>query len=136
MNLFDLSNYAKDSKFYDLDNEKVIGKMKDNSKGKIIDEFVGLKSKRYSIKDADGKENKTAKGMNQNVVKNTEHQEYVDFLFNKNVVKLNMKRIQSKLQRIGTCDVCKIYLSFFDDKRCILDDSINSLAYFHKDTRS
>ena len=28
----------------------------------------------------------------------------------------NMKRIQSKLKRIGTYDVCKIYLSWFDDK--------------------
>ena len=43
-----------------------------------------------------------------------------------------MKRIQSKLHRISTCYVCKISLSCFDDKRYILDDSINSLAYFHK----
>ena len=48
--LFDLSNYLKDSKFFDPFNEKVIGKMKDVSEGKINDEFVGLKSKMYSIK--------------------------------------------------------------------------------------
>ena len=47
-----------------------------------------------------------------------------------------MKRIQSKLYRIGTYDVCKISLSCFDDKRYILDDSVNSLAYFHKDIKS
>ena len=34
-----------------------------------------------------------------------------------------MKRIQSKLHKIGTYDVFKISLSCFDDK-----------AYFHKDT--
>ena len=45
-----------------------------------------------------------------------------------------MKRIQSKLHKIGTYDVCKI--SCFDDKRYILDDGINSLAYFHKDVKS
>ena len=28
-----------------------------------------------------------------------------------------MKKIQSKLHRIGTYDVCKISLSFFDDKK-------------------
>ena len=41
--LFDLSNFPKDSKFFDPVNEKVIDKMKDMSEGKIIDEFVGLK---------------------------------------------------------------------------------------------
>ena len=46
-----------------------------------------------------------------------------------------MKRIQSKLHRIGTFSVCKISLSYFDDKRYILDDGINSLAYFHKDIK-
>ena len=46
-----------------------------------------------------------------------------------------MKRIQSKLHRIGTDDVCKISLSCFDDKRYILDDGVNSLAYFHKDIK-
>ena len=47
-----------------------------------------------------------------------------------------MTRIQSELHRIGTYDVRKILLSPFDDKRYILDDDINSLAYFHKDARS
>ena len=47
-----------------------------------------------------------------------------------------MKRIQSKLHRIGIYDVCKISLSCFDVKRYVLDDDINSLAYFHKDRKS
>ena len=46
-----------------------------------------------------------------------------------------MKRIKSKLHRIGTDDVCKISLSCFDDKRYILDNGINSLAYFHEDIK-
>ena len=134
--MFDLSNYPKDSKFFDPDNEKVIGKIKDVSKGKIIDEFVELKSKMCSMKDIDGKENERAKGINQNVVKNTEHEKYMDALFNKKVLRQNMKRIQSKLHSIGTYDVSKISLSCFDDKSYILDDGITSLAYFHKDKRS
>ena len=44
-----------------------------------------------------------------------------------------MKRIQSKLHEIGTCDIFKISLSCFDDKRYISDDGINTLAYFYKD---
>ena len=48
-NLFDFSNYLKDSTFYDDTNKKVIGKMKDEYGGAIIDQFIGLKSKMYSI---------------------------------------------------------------------------------------
>ena len=48
--LFDFSNYLKDSKFFDETNKKNIGKMKGEFGGVILDEFVGLKSKMYSIK--------------------------------------------------------------------------------------
>ena len=47
----------------------------------------------------------------------------------------NMKGIQSKLHTVGTYDVCKVSLSCFDDKRCILDYGINTLTYFHKDIK-
>ena len=62
--LFDFSNYPKDPKFFDPTNKKVIGKMKGKSEGKIIDEFVGLKSKLNSMKNIDGKESNTAKRVN------------------------------------------------------------------------
>ena len=58
-----------------------------------------------------------------------------DVLFNKNVITHNMNIIQSKLHGVGTYDVYKISLSCFDDKRYVLDDGINTLAYFHKDIR-
>ena len=46
------------------------------------------------MKNVDGKENKTGKGIYQNVVKSTKHEEYINVLFNKKVVRHNMKRIQ------------------------------------------
>ena len=52
------------------------------------------------------------------------------------MMRYSMKIILSKLHKIGTYDVYKISLSCFDDKRCTLDDGINSLAYFHKDLKS
>ena len=91
--------------------------MKDEFKGKIISDFVGLKSKIYSLIDVDNEENKKAKGVNKNVVKNIGHKEYVHVLFNKTMLGQKMKRIQSKSHRTGTSDVCKIFLSRFDDKR-------------------
>ena len=77
--LFDFGNFQKDSKFFDMANIKVAGKMKDVSEGKIVDEFVGLKSKMYSMKNIDGKESNTAKGVNIA----TEFNEFKDTLFNK-----------------------------------------------------
>ena len=84
----------------------------------------------YSLVTIDNEENKKAKGVNKNVVKNIRHREYIDVLFNKKMIKHKIKRIQSKLHKIGTYDVCKISLSCFDDKRYVLDDGINSLAFF------
>ena len=55
--------------FFDLVNKKVVGKMKDEFKGKVISEFVGLKSKMYSLVDVDGEESKKAKGFNKSVVR-------------------------------------------------------------------
>ena len=64
------------------------------------------------------------------------HDEYVDVLFNKEVVRHKMKRIQSNLHETGTFDLNKISLSCFDDKTYILDDGINTLAYFHEEIKS
>ena len=65
-----------------------IGKMKDESEGKInIEilniEFVGLKSKVYSLKNVDSKRNKIGKRVNSVVVQNIKYKEYLDFLRNK-----------------------------------------------------
>ena len=106
--------------------------MKDDFKGKLISEFVGLKSKMYSLISIDNKEVTKAKGVNKEI----RHKELVDVLLNKKVIRHNMKRIQSKLHRIGTYDVCKISLSCFDYKRYVLDDGVNTLAYFHKDIKN
>ena len=101
--LFDLSNYPKDSSFFDPVNENFIGKMKDVSEGKMSDEFVGLKSKMHSMKNIDGKETFVAKGVNIA----TEFNESKGTLFNKNVVRHKMKTIQSKKHKIGTYEVKK-----------------------------
>ena len=63
--LFDFSEYPINSKFYDRTNKKVLGKMKDEFKGQIISEFVGLKSEMYSLISVDDKEVSKAKGVNK-----------------------------------------------------------------------
>ena len=111
--LFDFSNYSKDSKSFDAMNKKVIGKMKVEFGGVIVDEFVGLKSKMNSIKKIDGKESNTAKGVNLT----REFNEFKDILLNKKIIRHKMKRIQAKKHKIETYEIDKISLSCFDDKR-------------------
>ena len=41
--MFDFSNYSTKSKYCDNSNKLVIGKMKDETAGIAIEEFVGLK---------------------------------------------------------------------------------------------
>ena len=86
--LFDCSDYPLNSKFFDPFNKKVIGKMKDELKEKIISEFVGLKSKIYSLISVDDKEVTKAKGVNKKI----RHKNFF-VLFNKKVIRHNMKRI-------------------------------------------
>ena len=64
-NLFDFSDYPLDSKFIDPVNKKVIGKMKDEFKGRIINGFIGLKSKMYSLISVYDEEVTKAKGVNK-----------------------------------------------------------------------
>ena len=91
-NLFHFSGYPKDSVYYDISSKKVLGKMKNEFNGTKINEFIGLKSKMYSLISVDNKEVNKAKGVN----KKLRHKEYLDVLFNKEVVRHSMKRIQSK----------------------------------------
>ena len=114
---------------YDNSNKKVIGKMKDEMSSKVISEIVGLKSKMYSLVTVDDEEKVRAKGIN----KKLRHDEFYDVLFDKKVIRHNMKRIQAKEHRLGTYDICKVSLSCFDDKRYLLNDGVKSLAYGHKD---
>ena len=46
--LFDNSDYPKNSEFFFDENKTVIVKMKDEAAGMVIKEFIGLRSKMYS----------------------------------------------------------------------------------------
>ena len=82
----------------------------------------------YCIVSETGEEVNTEKWVNIKI----EFKEYENVLFSKTLIRHNMKRIQSKLHKIGSYDVCKVSLSYLDDKRYILNDGITTFAYFHK----
>ena len=106
--LFDFSNFPKNSNFFGEANKKVIGKMKDVSEGIAIDEFVGLKSKMYSIKNIDGKESSMAKGVSIA----TEFSEFKDTLYKMKIMRHKMRRIQAKKHKMGTYEIDKKSLSW------------------------
>ena len=127
--LFDLSNQLKNSKYYCSDNKKGLGKMKDEYGGKLILKFVGLKSKMYSILDKSNNKKSTSKGHNAFI----EFQEFYDTLFKKKILRHTIRGIKSKYHNLGTYETNKRSLSCFYDKRYILKNGINTLAYGQKD---
>ena len=60
-NMFDFSNYSTKSKYYNNSNKLVVGKMKDETAGVAIKEFVRLKPKIYLDLVDDNSEHKRLK---------------------------------------------------------------------------
>ena len=132
---FDTSNYKEDNFLYSLENKKVLGKMKDECAGEIIDEFIGLRSKMYSLSYG-GKEKKTAKGVKRRVVEfNLKHQWYKDSLLNNHIKYSTMNQIRSYDHQLYSVTLSKISLSPYDDKRFILENGCDTLAHGHYRTK-
>ena len=97
-------------------NNKVPGKFKHELGSKIIEEFIVLKRKTYSIKNYAAKE----KGIKKK--SNGKHEEYYNALMD------NKERTveESRIQKVGSCmttiKISKRLLSKFDDKRFYVND--------------
>ena len=127
--IFNLSNYHKNSRYFCNDNKKVLGKMKDEYGGKIIYEITALKSKMYSTRDVNNNEKGVHKGHHSFI----KYEEYEDTWSNKKAIRHKMTGIKSKKNELVTQESNKRSLSEFDDKSFILSDGINTLAYGPKD---
>ena len=78
--MFDFSNYSVESIYHDDTNKLFARKMKDETKGVAIDDFVGLRPEVYSLLVDDSNEHKkTTKGGNKNVITTMSHDGYKDF---------------------------------------------------------
>ena len=139
VHLFDTSEYKQDNPLHSTINKKVIGKMKDETHGVPIQEFVGLRPKMYSIAYTEENkevEKKTAKGIKKSVTRrDIRHKSYKECLLKrKQTKKAIMNQIRSEGHKIYSIGLNKIGLSPYDDKRFILADGINTLAYGHHKT--
>ena len=132
--LFDTSNYSSDhtSGIKAGVNKKVPGMFKDETGGKQVLEFVGLRAKLYSYRMKHFEEKK-CKGVKKNVVrKNITFGDYKKCLFDKKEMYRTMNVIRSHKHEVYTEEVNKVALSCEDDKRTILEDNIHTLAIGHK----
>ena len=77
--------------------------------------------------------NKTAKGVEKNVIKKEiKHTNYRNVLFHNEKMHHQMCSIRSEFHQISSYHLNKVSLSPFDDKRYILSDGITSYAYGNK----
>ena len=114
-------------------NKKVLGMFKDEAAGKTIKEFVGLRAKLYSYKMDEGKENKRCKGIKKVVVeKSISHEDYKTCLITGKEQLRRQNIIRSYEHTLYTEEVNKIALSAADDKRYLLEDSFDTLAWGHR----
>ena len=131
---FDTSDYPPDhtSGIPSGFNKKVLGRFKDEAVGKVIDEFVGLRSKLYSYKMLEGEESKKYKGVKKPTIKKSiTHEDYKKCLFTckEQLRKMNITR--SCMHEIYTEEVNKVALCPIDDKRHIMEDGAYTLALGH-----
>lgn len=135
-NFFDLSEIEANNhmfgRFNDNTNKKVIGIFKPEKVNFVIEEFIGLRSKMYSLLLNDGSEEKRAKGVVKSVVrKELKHETYRNVLQNSGRLHSTMKVIRSNKHQMYTTEMNKVSLSAYDDKRWIKDDGVSSYAYGH-----
>ena len=130
-NELDCSDYPVDHFLHDVKNKKALGKFKDEMSGSIVTEYVGLRSKMYSLQWTEGNVRR-CKGVSKAITKNVlKHSMYKDCLFNGEQRSDEIVKIGSSLHNLYTFNMKKVSLSPFDDKRFVLNNKINTLAYGH-----
>ena len=129
-NRFDTSNYEVNIPLPTGKNKKVIGLMNDELGGKIITEFVTLRTKTYSFLTDDGKEDKKAIGTKKCIIKKMiKFNDYKKCLLDDEVILKSQQRFISKKHDVYTENINKIAISNNDDKRIVSSNKISSYLY-------
>jgi hypothetical protein len=140
---FDFSDYPEDhpvvkalGKEKVAQNKKVPGLFKDELCGKVMAEFIGLRSKMYSyIKAGDNTNSpkdggRRAKGVPRNIVQDEfSQQRYRDVLFTGKKDEVQFTTIRSSNHKLQTLELNRIGLSRFDSKKYILSDGLDTIAF-------
>jgi hypothetical protein len=133
MEWFDTSEYPRDDPLFSMVNQKVPGKMKDEKAGHFIREFIGLRSKVYSLVGT-CKDLRRAKGVVRRcVTKALSHNDYLATLTGPDQITLPQRRISSKRHNVMTIEQNKLALSPIDNKRYCLPNGVDTLAWGNMD---
>ena len=130
--MFNTSDYPTGHPNLSLANKKVLGKFNDETAGRPILEFVGLRANMYSILLADS-EKKTAKGVARYVRdRYLKHDLYRDCLLGERRMAHSMNAIRpADDHRLFSLTLHKTTLSPYDDKRFVFCDRVTTRAHGH-----
>ena len=127
---FDTSGYLLNRPLPIELNKKVIGLLKDELGGEIMEEFVTLRPKMYSYRTSE-KESKKCKGIKKCVVRKTiTFEDYKNCLFSGETSYRSQLMFRSSLHKIQSLGVNKLAINKDDDKRITID-GVRSLARGH-----
>lgn len=129
----DTSNYPPDHPLYDASKKFVAGQMKDEypPPHKIAVEFVGLKSKMYSVLDVNDERKIRAKGIPKASLHHVNHESYVHCLKTSSKLTSKIRAIRSYDHKMFTVKMNKSSLNPFCDKRHVLGCGIKTRAHGH-----
>lgn len=132
---FDFSNLDKNHELFSCKNATEMGFLKCEAKGKIISEFISLKSKMYCL-TIEGKQKAVAKGVHRSALTHqVKRDHYYNALFSdpssssQHRVSFNTLRSDG-LHEIHTVKQVKLGMTSYDDKRKILDNKIDSVPFY------
>lgn len=130
---FDTSDYCVNNPYgIGLLNKKVYGLMKDENKGHIMKEFIGLRAKMYCYKVQNGRVEKRAKGVKKCVLQKKLHfDDFYNCLFNECTITHKQSNIRSHKHRLFSISLDKKMLDPFDDKRFVCENKIETFAWGH-----
>ena len=145
---FDTSNYPENHLCFSLNRKKEIGKYKDETKGDPVKEFVGLRSKLYSMLTTTGEWKKAMKGVKKCSLKmkfdedkgedvvdeedsKLKHEHYLKCLLTRESINVQSFNIRSEKHKLKTIKEKKVALNYNDDKRYVEADGVNTKAHGH-----
>ena len=124
---FDTSDYPANNQFnMPLVNNKIVGLMKDECNGRVMTEFIGLRSKMYYVRIDE--RTKKLQGVMTGVVETTIiFEDFLQYLWVKLIQYREQRVIRSRLHKVYTEKQTKIALSPHDDKRYLPPDTTDTL---------